>query len=109
MLGLRPAKESAQPLSILCLGCHSDDIEIGCGGTLLRLAQEQNVHFHWVVFTGNGVRHDEARRAADLFTAGGQLASISLHTFRDGFLPYTGAEVKNVFEELKQSIAPDII
>jgi LmbE family N-acetylglucosaminyl deacetylase len=102
--------DSASPLQILCLGAHSDDIEIGCGGTILRLAKQySDCRFHWVVFSAVGVRADEARQAANLF-AGSSLVKVPiLKTFPDGFLPFAGAEVKAVFEELKQSISPDLI
>lgn len=97
------------PLQILCLGCHSDDIEIGCGGTILRLAaQYPNCAFHWVVFSAIGVREAEAQRAALLF-AGTRLKGPILKAFPDGFMPFVGAEIKTVFEELKQCISPDLI
>lgn len=96
------------PLTILCVGAHSDDIEIGCGGTILRLADEHpGSSFHWVVFSADGVRAAEARRAAELFGSTG-LRGPLLKTFRDGFLPFLGAEVKGVFEELKV-VSPDLI
>lgn len=96
-------------LQILCLGCHSDDIEIGCGGTILRLAaQYADCAIHWVVFSATGVREQEARKAADLF-AGSRLQAPVFKSFPDGFLPYVGGEVKAVFEELKKSISPDLI
>jgi len=96
-------------LQILCFGCHSDDIEIGCGGAILKLRRQypESV-FHWVVFSANGVREEEARRAAALF-AGDQLRGPILKPFPDGFLPYIGAEVKTVFEELKTQVTPDLI
>jgi len=94
---------------ILCLGCHSDDIEIGCGGAILRLAEQYpECVFHWVVFSANGVREQEARCAASLF-AGSRLRGPVLKNFRDGFMPFDGARVKEVFEELKHSISPDLI
>jgi len=97
-------------LKILCLGAHSDDIEIGCGGTLLRLAEEHpGSQFHWVVFSAIGERAAEAQRAASLFTASGVLQGPRLKTFPDGFMPYVGGEVKGIFEELKQEISPDLI
>jgi LmbE family N-acetylglucosaminyl deacetylase len=97
-------------LTVLCLGAHSDDIEIGCGGTILRLAEQQpGVVFHWVVFSAIGVRETEARRAAGLFVGPSALKEPILKSFPDGFLPYEGAKVKAVFEELKQVISPDII
>jgi LmbE family N-acetylglucosaminyl deacetylase len=98
-----------EPLKVLCLGSHSDDIEIGCGGTLLRLAeQHEGCQFHWVVFSAIGVREDEARRAASLF-AGSRLKGPLLKTFKDGFMPYNGAEVKAVFENELKHLAPDIV
>lgn len=97
------------PLQVLCLGCHSDDIEIGCGGTILRLAEQYpGCEFHWVVFSAVGIREAEARRAATMF-AGSRLRGLLLKTFRDGFMPFEGAKVKEVFEELKQSVSPDVI
>ena len=97
-------------LNVLCLGAHSDDIEIGCGGTVLRLA-EQYPHavFDWVVFSAVGVREAEARYAATLFAGPTALRGPVLKSFRDGFMPFVGAEIKIAFEELKQVISPDLI
>jgi LmbE family N-acetylglucosaminyl deacetylase len=96
-------------LTVLCLGCHSDDIEIGCGGTILRLAEQYpNCEFHWVVFSAIGVREGEARRAAELFAGPKNLRGPHLKTFPDGFMPFVGADVKNAVEELKP-ISPDLI
>jgi LmbE family N-acetylglucosaminyl deacetylase len=100
----------AGPLQILCLGSHSDDIEIGCGGTILRLAdQYPGCVFHWVVFSAIGVREAEARRAAELFVSPTSLTGPLLKSFPDGFMPFVGGEVKAVFEELKQAVSPDLI
>jgi LmbE family N-acetylglucosaminyl deacetylase len=97
-------------LTLLCLGAHSDDIEIGCGGTLLRLIKQYpGCVIYWVVFSVLGVREAEARRGAELFAANGQLKGPVLKDFRDGFMPFAGAEVKAVFEELKQAVSPDLI
>jgi LmbE family N-acetylglucosaminyl deacetylase len=96
-------------LKVLCLGSHSDDIEIGCGGTILRLAElYPGCAFHWVVFSAVGVREEEARRAASLFVDSASLKGPHLKQFRDGFMPFGGAEVKSVFEELK-TVSPDVI
>ncbi len=109
MIPLRLAKEGSLPLEILCLGCHSDDIEIGCGGSILKLAKQYpNYIFHWVVFSAAGVREAEAQKAASLFV-GHQLRGPYLEKFPDGFMPYAGGEVKAVFEELKQDISPDLV
>jgi LmbE family N-acetylglucosaminyl deacetylase len=96
-------------LKILCLGAHSDDIEIGCGGTVLELAERYpKAQFHWVVFSAIGVREAEARRAAEMFAGSRLSQGPVLKTFRDGFMPFEGAEVKSVFEELK-TVSPDLI
>jgi len=97
------------PIDVLCLGAHSDDIEIGCGGTLLQFKKTyQNLRFHWVVFCAAGARGREAAKAAELFTVGSE-KKVVLKEFRDGFLPYTGAAVKECFEEMKPQVDPDLI
>jgi LmbE family N-acetylglucosaminyl deacetylase len=106
---LKLAGKAGEPVTILCLGAHSDDIEIGCGGTLLHLQNElPEVRFCWVVFSAAGIRGQEATKAAALFTAGSQKEVLLKH-YRDGFLPYDGAEVKSFFEELKGQVKPDLI
>jgi LmbE family N-acetylglucosaminyl deacetylase len=97
-------------LNILCIGCHSDDIEIGCGGTILRLAQQYpDCVFHWLVLSAIGVREAEAQQGASLFVRPASLKGPLLKTFPDGFMPSVSAEIKAAFEELKQSVAPDLI
>jgi LmbE family N-acetylglucosaminyl deacetylase len=95
---------------ILCLGAHSDDIEIGCGGTILRLAEEHPCcTFHWIVFSASAEREIEAQRAAELFAGPTRLRGPFLKTFPDGFMPFVGGEIKVVFEELKGAASPDLI
>jgi LmbE family N-acetylglucosaminyl deacetylase len=99
-----------EPLQILCLGCHSDDIEIGCGGTILRLVEQyKGCDFHWVVFNATGTREAEAKRAAELFVSPAHLKGPFLKSFPDGFMPFVGTDVKAAFEELKQNLSPDLI
>jgi len=106
-LNLDPAPGRA--LRILCFGCHSDDIEIGCGGTILRLREQYpSCAFDWVVFSASGVRKSEAQRGAELF-AGIKRDDTVLKDFRDGFMPFAGGDVKEVFEALKPVISPDLI
>jgi LmbE family N-acetylglucosaminyl deacetylase len=99
-----------RPLKILCLGSHSDDIEIGCGGTMLRLLSEYpGSEVHWVVFGSSGQRDQEAKSAAARFLAGAGKAEVAVENFRDGFFPYQGAEIKEYFEVLKKRGDPDLI
>jgi LmbE family N-acetylglucosaminyl deacetylase len=106
-LGLR--RTSAGPLRILCLGAHADDIEIGCGGLILDLAaREREVVVDWVVFSASASRAREARESAALFLRDAAAGRVAIHGFRDGFFPYAGAEIKQVFEDLKP-LAPDLV
>src|SRR5262249_53686692 len=97
-------------LSVLCLGAHSDDIEIGCGGTLLRLiAERRRVMLHWVVLSGDRRRAAEARRSATRLARGAAGLDIELAEFRDGFFPFQGAALKERFEQLKRRADPDLV
>jgi LmbE family N-acetylglucosaminyl deacetylase len=100
----------ASPLQrLLVIGAHSDDIEIGCGGTILRLLDEQaGLEVHWLVLSAHGHRVDEARGSAQAMLTSAR-SHIDVESFRDGFLPYDGAAVKEYFEQLKQRVNPDLI
>jgi len=100
---------TGEPLTVLCVGAHSDDVEIGCGGTILSLlASRPDTVVHWVVFSAAGARIDEACRSASVFLAGAANAHVEVLGFRDGFFPFQGAEIKERFEDLKQ-IEPDVV
>jgi LmbE family N-acetylglucosaminyl deacetylase len=105
-LSLNP---TGQPIRrVLAIGAHSDDIEIGCGGTVLRLIEEHpHLEFSWVVLTGSAQRQEEARNSAADFLNGTK-HMLHLPGFADGYLPHTGREVKQFFETLKP-FAPDLI
>jgi LmbE family N-acetylglucosaminyl deacetylase len=110
MIHLHLIGRGSEGFTILCLGAHADDIEIGCGGTILRLAEQYpGCVVHWVVFSAIGVREAEARCAASLFVGPTALRGPLLKAFPDAFMPFVGAEVKAVFEELKQTVSPDVI
>ena len=101
---------AGEHLSVLCLGAHSDDIEIGVGATLLTMI-ERGVHMkvHWCVLSGAGDREQEARRSAADFLSGAAKANIEILSFKDGFFPQQGERVKSWFEELKMRVNPDVI
>ena len=95
---------------ILCLGAHSDDIEIGCGGAVLELlTANPDARITWVVFSGDGPRELEARRSARLFLKGAKKSEVVLKGFRDGFFPDQHRHIKEFFEELKRRVSPDLI
>jgi LmbE family N-acetylglucosaminyl deacetylase len=96
------------PLHLRWVGAHSDDIEIGCGATILTLLKHRRrVEVDWVVFSAPGERAREARRGAALFLKGAPKARVQIHGFRDGFFPYE-QKIKEVFESLKQT-KPDLV
>ena len=95
--------------TVLCLGAHSDDIEIGCGGTILQLgASRPNLTVQWVVVSAVGRRRDEAVRGAELFLGDLRHHHVELQSFDDGFFPYAGADIKRFFETVK-GISPDLV
>jgi LmbE family N-acetylglucosaminyl deacetylase len=97
-------------LDVLCIGAHSDDIEIGCGGTILRLlAERPGSRVHWVVLSAHAERELEARASAAEFLAGAAEAHVEIHQFRESYLPYVGADVKDCFNDLRRRVDPDLV
>ena len=101
----------AQAKKILCLGAHSDDIEIGAGGTLLKLAQSRpDLSVHWVVFSAPGLRTSEAENSAKAFLASAAEKNIHIgSSFRESFFPTEWAKIKELFEGIRKSFEPDLI
>ena len=94
---------------VLCLGAHSDDIEIGCGGTILKLTEEHpGLEVIWVVFSAEGARHAEARASATAFLKKAGKAHVMVKDFRGSFFPFQGEEIKGFFETLKP-FQPDVV
>jgi len=94
---------------VLAIGCHADDIEIGCGGTLLMLTRARpEVHVTWVVLSAEGSRGDEAAASASAFLESAKSHDVRVLAHRESFLPYSGADVKQSFEELKE-VRPDVV
>jgi LmbE family N-acetylglucosaminyl deacetylase len=102
-------KENQEP-KILCLGAHSDDIEIGCGGTILRLAEEYpKAHFNWVVFSAQSNREEEAKKSVQRFLANIECKVVDIQAFKDSYFPFVGADIKDYFAKIKDNFNPDLI
>lgn len=102
MLNLELAEKPGSTYKVLCLGAHSDDIEIGCGGTILKLVENYpNIEFYWIVFSSSLEREKEAFCSGNKFIANVAQKQIIVRDFKDGFLPFIAIEVKEVFEQLK--------
>lgn len=110
MLDLGLSVERNAPLRVLCLGAHSDDIEIGCGGTILKLIEHYpHASFHWIVFSATSAkRAAEANASANVFLAQAKEKNVVVKGFRDSFFPYIGTEIKQYFEQLK-AVSPDLV
>lgn len=109
---MRPFRlaDGNERFSVLCIGAHSDDIEIGAGATILGwIDRGVRLDVHWVVLSAQGSRGDEARASAEAFLVGSARSVIELAEFKDGFFPYQGADIKIWFEALKRRASPDMI
>lgn len=92
------------------MGAHSDDIEIGCGGTILRIAAEiPGVVVRWIVFSGDGQREAEAQNSAAAFLDNVAEKKIDVLGFRDGYFPSQIADIKDYFEAVKHEFDPSLI
>jgi len=110
VISLSLPRNGDHPLSILCLGAHPDDIEIGCGGTLLRLlAERPETIMRWIIFSGNEARRAEARNSAETFLGERARRHVEIFDFKDGYFPFHGAAIKDVFESLKCAVEPSLI
>lgn len=102
--------DGSQKLNILCLGAHPDDIEIGCGGIILRLIEEvPEAQFYWAVFSGDEKRGKEAWESAKIFLKKVKAKKIDVQNFRESYFPFVGAKIKDYFEKLKNEFSPDVV
>jgi len=102
--------EKGRSLKVMCLGAHCDDIEIGCGGTLLSLlGKYKRAEVYWVVFSSDSRRGKEAKSSANKFLKQAGRKTTEIKKFQNGFFPYVGGDIKEFFEELKGSFSPDLI
>jgi LmbE family N-acetylglucosaminyl deacetylase len=110
MLRLTLGEPGKPPRRILCLGAHCDDIEIGCGGTILRWLQEDpQREIYWLVFSSNPVRKREAIKGARLFLEGAKSRKVVIRNYRDSFFPTLHRQIKMEFEKVKKEFVPDLI
>jgi LmbE family N-acetylglucosaminyl deacetylase len=110
MLDLNFGRPAGRALRLLFLGAHSDDIEIGCGGTALTLlGRHPGASVRWVVFSGSEERAREARESAAGFLAEAADSRVVMKGYRDGFFPFVGAQIKDDFEALKREFDPDVV
>ena len=101
---------SGAPSRVLCLGAHSDDIEIGCGATVLRLLDEcPETHFTWVIFSASPERELEARSSAASFLAGAKSADIRVERFRESHFPWEGSRIKDRLAGIAREIDPELV
>ena len=101
--------ENKKP-KILCFGAHPDDIEIGCGGTILKFIRESpKAQFRWIIFSGNKIRQREAKESASNLLNEIESKQIDIHDFRESYFPFVGANIKDCFERIKDEFNPDII
>jgi len=109
MLELMLTRAARRPTRILCLGAHCDDIEIGCGGTLMKLLGRGAWQVTWVVFSADAVRARELQASAGRFLLRSRQKRVITHELRDGFFPAQYLALKGIFESLKSLPAPDIV
>jgi LmbE family N-acetylglucosaminyl deacetylase len=110
MITLNVNGRTRGPLTVLCLGAHADDIEIGCGGTLLKLTELNcEVTVHWVVLSATPPRAREAKRSAQVFLQGARVKKVIIKNFRDSYFPFMGKRIKNFVQQLSREVSPDLI
>lgn len=110
MIGLLPDRGSGETLKVTCLGAHCDDIEIGCGGTLLALRKRHpNLELRWLILSSDELRASEARKSAARFGVEDVAKQVQIETFRDGYLPWEGAAVKQAIHDHSRSFEPHIV
>ena len=109
MRGLGLARRGEE-LSILCIGAHSDDIEIGAGGTILgMIASGVRLDVHWCVLSAGGLRSAEARGSAEAFLEGSRSSTVDVADFEDSYFPAHSRSIKQWLIEVRSRIDPDVV
>lgn len=110
MLPFVLSRPTDTPLRVVCFGAHSDDIEIGCGGTILELIKAYPaIDITWVVLSGQGDRARETVDSAARFLAGVESHRVIMREFRDGYFPEQFSTIKDEFESIRRQVSPDIV
>lgn len=110
MMGLRFSLPEGRPPRLLFIGAHSDDIEIGCGGTVIELLDKwPEAQVDWVVLSGGPAREREARAAASRLLPASSRHRLRIADFRGSYFPSEVAAIKDHFERLKREVDPDMI
>lgn len=103
-------KRIGEMSTVLCIGAHCDDIEIGCGGTLLRWAREYpSVRFIWAIFGREPDREAESRAAAAMLLEGAAAYELNFFDFKPSYFPSQQGSIKDAFEQIKRTISPDVV
>jgi LmbE family N-acetylglucosaminyl deacetylase len=109
MLDVVLGGDRARPLELLCLGAHADDIEIGSGGTILRLlAERPGSRVRWVVLSATEERRREASASAAAFLGDAEESGVIVEDFQESYFPYL-ATLKDYLKELRGAVDPDLV
>jgi LmbE family N-acetylglucosaminyl deacetylase len=110
MFKVKFEEKNETPYQILCLGAHSDDIEIGCGGTILKILQAfDNLVIFWVVLSSDNERKKEAFESANTLLKKANSFHVEIYQYKENYFPYIGYEIKSTIDKIKLKISPDII
>jgi LmbE family N-acetylglucosaminyl deacetylase len=94
---------------VLCIGAHSDDIEIGCGGTLMQLIERcPGLSVDWLVLSASDDRRKEAEASAARLLSGVAASRVWIEPFRERYFPYQ-PEIKERFDALQATSKPDLV
>jgi len=110
VIQLLSERRDQNKLNLLVLGAHCDDIEIGCGGTLLKWTMEARIQkVIWVIFSSNQARKEEAQRSAEMYLREIPESEIIILDYQDAYLAFAAKEIKDKFEEIRHLMNPDIV